>query len=50
MPETQQNPRSEGGFPLGLFGNDLMHQMEEAVRVVLDLDVNVELDVLVFRL
>ena len=50
MPKSQKDTRGKVGLPGRLCGDDFVHQREEPFRIVLDLDVNVELDVLVLGL
>lgn len=50
MPQAQQDPGCQDGLPLRLHGYDLVHQLEQSIRVVLDLNVDVEFDMLVLRL
>lgn len=50
MPQTQDDPGSQSGLPIRLRGDGLMHQREEPVGVVLDLDVHIKLDMSVLRL
>jgi hypothetical protein len=37
-------------LPVGLLGDDVVHQPEEAIRVILHFDIHVELDLLVLGL
>lgn len=50
VPEAKQDARCKLDFPVGLLRDDVMHEREQTVRVILNLDVNVEFDVLVLRL
>lgn len=50
MPKSQKDTRGKVGLPGRLCGDDVVHQREEPLWIVLDLDVNVELDVLVLGL
>jgi hypothetical protein len=50
MPKAQQNTGSQFRLPIRLRRDNIMHEREEAVGVILDLDVNVKLDVLILRL
>lgn len=50
VPEPKQDPGCKLGFPVGLLRDNVMHEREQTVRVILNLDVNVEFDVLVLRL
>ena len=50
MPHTQDNSGSQSGLPIRLRGDNLMHQREEPIGVVLDLDVHVKLNMLILRL
>jgi hypothetical protein len=50
MPKSQNDPRSKYGFPRRLSGDSVIHQFEKPFRVVVRLNVNVEMDVLIFRL
>ena len=50
VPEPEQYARREGGLPVRLCGDDLVHEREEVGGLVLDLDVDVELDVAVLGL
>lgn len=50
MPETEKDPRCKGSLPGGLSGDNVIHEFEQPVGVVLNFDVYIKLDVLVFRL
>jgi hypothetical protein len=50
MPQSEQNPGRERRLPVRLRTNDLVHEREQSVRIILDLDIDIEFDVLVFRL
>lgn len=50
MPQTQDDSGSKSGLPIRLRSDNLVHQCEESVRVVLDLDIHVKLDMAVLRL
>jgi hypothetical protein len=50
VPEAQDDARREICLPGGLGGDDGVHEAKELSGVVVWLDVNVEHDMLVFRL
>lgn len=50
MPKTQKDTRREGRLPTRLCGDNLVHEFEQSVRIILDFDIDVELDMLVFGL
>jgi hypothetical protein len=50
MPKTNQNPGSQESLPLIICRYNGMHQREKLRRVILDLDIDIELYVQVFRL
>lgn len=50
VPQTKKQPRGEENLPVVVRGDDGVHEGEETVRVVLDLDVDVKLDVKVLWL
>lgn len=50
MPESKEDSGSEICLPIRLGCDDFVHKREEAIRVILNLDVDVEGNVLVFRL
>lgn len=50
MPQAEQNPGRERRLPIRLRRNNLVHEREQPVRIILDLDIDIEFDVLVFRL
>ena len=50
VPKPKEDPRSQLGFPAIVRRNDGVHEVEQPWRVVLHLDVDVELDVTVLGL
>ena len=50
VPQPKQYPGRKERLPVIVRADDLVHQPEEACRVVLDFDVDVEFDVLVLGL
>jgi len=50
MPEPQKDSRRKGRFPIRLRDNDVVHKREQSIRVILNLDIHIKLDVLVFWL
>lgn len=50
VPEAQKDARREGGLPVGLGGNRLVHKRKKVRGLVLNLDVNVKFDVTVLWL
>jgi hypothetical protein len=50
MPKSEQNARGKLRFPIRLLSNDGMHELEETVRVVLRLDIDIEIHVLILGL
>ena len=50
MPQSQENSWSQVDFPVRLGRDDLVHQLEQSLRVVLGFYVDIELDVQILRL
>jgi len=50
MPQTKEDARGKQSFPVGLRGDNIVHQPEELIWVVLNLNVHVELDLLILGL
>jgi len=50
VPDAEQDPGSQLGFPVIVRGNDGVHEVKQPRRVVLHLDVNVKLYVAVLGL
>lgn len=50
MPKTEQNTRSKIDLPVGMRGDDLVHEGEKARRVIPDFHVHIEFDMSVFGL
>ncbi len=50
MPQTKEDARGKHSLPVGLRGDDVVHQPEELIWVVLNLNVHVELDLLILGL
>ena len=50
MPKSEQDARREGGLPLRLGRDGVMHEREEVCGLVLDLNVYVKLDVTILGL
>jgi len=50
MPEPQKNSRRKDRFPIRLRDDDVVHKREQSIRVILNFDVHVKLDMLVFWL
>lgn len=50
MPQSQQDARRQNSFPIGLGRDNLVHQREKLVGVVLYFDIHVKFGMEVFRL
>lgn len=50
MPETEDQSRRQINLPIGMCGNDLMHECKQVMRVVLQLDIDVKKHMSVFGL
>lgn len=50
MPESQKDTWRKGRLPVWLRGDDIVHKCEQPIWVILNLDIHVELDMLVFGL
>ena len=50
MPQAEDDTRGEFGFPVGLSGEDGMHECKQTVRVIVRFDVDVEHDMFVLGL
>lgn len=50
MPETKKNTRRKYRLPCRLHDDYFVHELEEPLRVVLHFHVDIEFDMLVFRL
>jgi hypothetical protein len=50
MPYPKKKTRGKVLFPVGLRGDDLVHEREQPVGFVIEFDIDVELDVLVLGL
>jgi len=50
VPQTKEDARGKHTLPVGLRGDDLVHQPEETIWVVLNFNVHVELDLLILGL
>lgn len=50
VPQTKKDAWGKHALPVGLLGDNVVHQPEEAIRVILNFDVHVEFDLLVLGL
>ncbi len=50
MPQSQENSWSQVDFPVRLRRDDFVHQLEQSLRVILGLYVDIELDMQILRL
>jgi hypothetical protein len=50
MPETEKDTRCKGRLPGGLSSDNLVHELEQSIWVILYFHVHIKLDMLIFRL
>lgn len=50
MPQSQENSWGQIDFPVRLRRDDFVHQLEQSLRVILGLYVDIEFDVQILRL